>query len=72
MSKVTYIPCLNDRHVQDSIKLSIKLYRVQSLVCVEGSDKRDLIPSDAAAMGLALIELAEEAGWRNPEADDGK
>jgi len=68
MSKVTYIPCLNDRDVQDSIKL----YRVQSLVCVEGSDKRDLIPSDAAAMGLALIELAEEAGWRNPEADDGK
>jgi hypothetical protein len=68
MSKVTYIPCLNDRYVQDSIKL----YRVQSLVCVEGSDKRDLIPNDAAAMGLALIELAEEAGWRNPERDDGK
>jgi hypothetical protein len=68
MSKTLYIPCASEKNAQDFLRVG----RVQSLIEIVGLDKRDLIPSDAARLGYHLIELAEEAGWRNPESDDGK
>ena len=63
-----HIPCATDKDVMDFCSIQ----RVQSLVEISGKGTMTFIPSDAARMGLLLVELAEKAGWRNPEADDGK
>jgi hypothetical protein len=65
---VIHIPCATDKDVMDFCSIQ----RVQSLVEISGKGTMTLIPSDAARMGLLLVELAEQAGWNNPEADDGK
>lgn len=69
MSDLVYIPCATARSVQNTCVAA----RVQSLVAIEFDGvKADFIPADAARIGRALIEFAERAGWRNPEADDGR
>ena len=63
-----HIPCATEKNMMDFCSIQ----RVQSLVEISGKGTMTFIPSDAARMGLLLVELAEKAGWRNPEADDGK
>jgi hypothetical protein len=65
---VIHIPCATEKEVMDFCAIQ----RVRSLIEISGKGTMTFIPSDAARMGLLLVELAEKAGWRNPEADDGK
>lgn len=67
MSDLVYIPCATANEVHDTCIVM----RVQSLVFIAARGvKMEFIPSDAARLGHSLIEFAERAGWRNPEADD--
>jgi len=65
---VIHIPCATEKDVMDFCSMRM----VQSLIEIDGKGKMAFIPSDAARMGLLLVEWAEKAGWNNPEVDDGK
>lgn len=69
MSERIHVSCATENEVMDSCCVS----RVKSLVAIECRGlKMEFIPSDAARLGKLMVEFAENAGWHNPEADDGR
>lgn len=69
MSERFHVSCATENEMIDSVCARL----VQRLVVLECQNlKMDFIPSDAARLGAFLIELAESAGWHNPESDDGR
>jgi hypothetical protein len=69
MSERYRVSCATENEVIDSVCAR----RVHGIVVLECQNLiMDFIPSDAARLGAFLIELAESAGWNNPESDDGK